>query len=133
MVGIMILPSSHSPSVQSVAGNGDGSVRTTEGLTPVERNSKPPLDVSEYKNRKTENNKMKALQKTEIYTTMLKDYPDVLSFEQMCRALSVSPKTGYKLLQDEKLIGIKIGRAYRIPKIHMIAYLMNGNQKSETA
>ena len=76
---------------------------------------------------------MKQLQKTEAHYTMLKEYPDVLSFEQMCRALSISSKTGYKLLQDEKLNSIKIGRAYRIPKIHMISYLMNGNPKSVTA
>ena len=76
---------------------------------------------------------MKTVQKPESYQTMLKEYPDVLSFEQMWRALSISPKTGYKLLQEEKISNIKIGRAYRIPKIHMIAYLMNGNKKSETA
>jgi len=70
---------------------------------------------------------MNALQKQEAYSAMLKEYPDILSFEQMCRALCISPKTGYKLLQDEKLNSIKIGRAYRIPKIHMIAYLINGN------
>ena len=76
---------------------------------------------------------MKIQQKTEDHYKMLKEYPDVLSFEQMCKVLSISPKTGYKLLQEEKISNIKIGRAYRIPKIHMIAYLINGNQKSETA
>jgi len=76
---------------------------------------------------------MNALQKTDSYKTMLKDYPDVLSFEQMCKILSICQKTGYKLLQEEKIRNIKIGRAYRIPKPHMIAYLINGNQKSETA
>jgi len=70
---------------------------------------------------------MKTLQKNEGYNTILKEYPDVLSFEQMCKILGVSHKTGYKLLQDEKVSNIKIGRAYRIPKPHMIAYLMNGN------
>ena len=76
---------------------------------------------------------MNALQKADNYKTMLKDYPDVLSFEQMCKILSICPKTGYKLLQDEKIRNIKIGRAYRIPKPHMIAYLINGSRKSETA
>jgi len=76
---------------------------------------------------------MNALQKTDSYKTMLKDYPDVLSFEQMCKVLNICSKTGYKQLQDEKIRNIKIGRAYRIPKPHMIAYLINGNRKSETA
>jgi len=76
---------------------------------------------------------MKTLQKIETYNSILKEYPDVLSFQQMCKILSVSPKTGYKLLQDEKISNIKVGKAYRIPKIHMITYLINGNSKSETA
>ena len=76
---------------------------------------------------------MKTIQKTEAYNSMLKEYPDVLSFQQMCMILSISPKTGYKLLQDEIINNIKVGKAYRIPKVHMITYLMNGKQKSETA
>ena len=56
---------------------------------------------------------------------MLKDYPDVLSFEQMCSVLSISPVTGYKLLKANKVTHIKIGRVYKIPKIHMLNYLKN--------
>ena len=117
----------------------------------MERVSNPPLDEQRNKQQnrkidelrkfyaiihiikpnKTEDNKMNAVQKTDSYKTMLKEYPDVLSFGQMCKILSICSKTGYKLLQEEKINNIKIGRAYRIPKIHMIAYLMNGNKKSE--
>ena len=28
---------------------------------------------------------------------MLNDYPDVMSIDEMCRALSIGKKTGYKL------------------------------------
>ena len=42
---------------------------------------------------------------------------------QMCEALSVSTKTGYKLLKDGKIEYLKIGRAYRIPKAHILRYL----------
>ena len=76
---------------------------------------------------------MNLLQKTEAHYSILKEYPDVLSFQQMCKILSISPKTGYKLLQNEKINNIKIGKAYRIPKIHIITYLINENPKSETA
>ena len=51
---------------------------------------------------------------------MLNDYPDVMSIDEMCRALSIGKKTGYKLLQTRFL---KIGRAYRIPKINLLEYL----------
>lgn len=54
---------------------------------------------------------------------MLKDYPDVMDIGQMCEALGVSTKTGYKLLKDGKIEYLKIGRAYRIPKAHILRYL----------
>ena len=34
----------------------------------------------------------------EAYKLMLKDYPDVLNIGQMCEILSVSTKTGYKII-----------------------------------
>ena len=59
---------------------------------------------------------------------MLKDYPDVMSIEQMCEILSVSTKTGYKLLKEGKICCLKVGRAYRILKAHLFTYLCIGNQ-----
>ena len=74
---------------------------------------------------------MGELSQKDAYLMMLTEYPDILSFEQMCKALSVSPKTGYKLLQSNKIINIKIGRAYRIPKAHLLTYLMIGTHSTE--
>ncbi|MFQ9204987.1 MAG: tyrosine-type recombinase/integrase [Flavonifractor plautii] len=48
----------------------------------------------------------------DAYRLMLKDYPDVMDIGQMCEALGVSTKTGYKLLKDGKIEYLKIGRAY---------------------
>jgi len=62
----------------------------------------------------------------DAYRMMLMEYPDILSFEQMCEALSISPKTGYKLLRDNRIVCLKIGRAYRIPKAHILTYLLIG-------
>lgn len=50
-------------------------------------------------------------------------YPDVMSIDEMCRALSIGKKTGYKLLQTGQIRFLKIGRAYRIPKINLLEYL----------
>lgn len=52
-----------------------------------------------------------------------KRYPDVMSIDEMCRALSIGKKTGYKLLQTGQIRFLKIGRAYRIPKINLLEYL----------
>ena len=69
---------------------------------------------------------MGELSQKDAFRLMLIEYPDILSFEQMCEALSISPKTGYKLLLDNKIKCLKIGRAYRIPKVHILTYLMIG-------
>lgn len=50
---------------------------------------------------------------------MLRKYPDVMNIEQMCDALRISTKTGYKLLHEGKIPAMKIGRSYRIPKANL--------------
>lgn len=64
----------------------------------------------------------------EMYDMMLTEYPDVLSFDEMCKALCVSPKTGYTLLRENKIGFIKVGRSFRIPKIYLLQYLFNESE-----
>ena len=59
----------------------------------------------------------------ELYQNILKDYPDIMTVEEMSAALGVSTKTGYKLIKEGKVQNRKVGRSYRIPKIHLLAYL----------
>ncbi len=54
---------------------------------------------------------------------ILKRYPDVLDIKQMCEILGVSTKTGYALIQENKIECLKVGRAYRIPKPFLLSYL----------
>ena len=49
--------------------------------------------------------------------------PDVMDITEMCRVLDISTKTGYRLLKNGDISSLKIGRAYRIPKAHLLAYL----------
>ena len=58
------------------------------------------------------------------YRQMLAGYPDVMDVEQMSTALGVSVKTGYKLLKTGEVKGLKVGRAYKIPKVRLIEYLL---------
>ena len=64
---------------------------------------------------------------------MLKDYPDVMSIEQMCEILSISTKTGYRILREGKICCLKVGRAYRIPKAHLFTFLCIGCGEAVTA
>lgn len=59
----------------------------------------------------------------DAYSLMLKEYPDVLDINQMCDILGVSTKTGYKILKAGTINSLKIGRTYRIPKVHIISFL----------
>ena len=60
---------------------------------------------------------------TDVYRTVLKEFPDILTVEEMSRALGVSTKTGYKLIRENKIECIKVGRSYRIPKAHLLSYM----------
>lgn len=68
------------------------------------------------------------LSQRDAYDLILKEYPDVLSINQMCEILNISTKTGYRLLQGGTIRSFKIGRAYRIPKLHLFTYLHIGTE-----
>lgn len=58
------------------------------------------------------------------YDALFKEYPDVVTIEQLCAMLGgISKKTVYKLLQEKKIESMKIGRSYRIPKYSVLKYL----------
>lgn len=59
----------------------------------------------------------------EAYSVMLSDSPDIMNIEEMCSALSISKKTEYKLLREGKIVSMKVGRTYRVPKVHVLSYL----------
>ena len=51
----------------------------------------------------------KGFNQRDAYRVMLRKYPDVMNIEQMCDALRISTKTGYKLLHEGKIPAMKIG------------------------
>lgn len=59
----------------------------------------------------------------ELYHSILKEYPDILTVEDMSKALGISTKTGYKLLRNNKISSMRIGRSYRIAKVHLLSFL----------
>ena len=69
----------------------------------------------------------------DIYNVVLTEYPDILTVEEMSNALGVSSKTGYQLLRENKIEHLKVGRAYRVPKAHLLYYLRLGLKSDTTA
>ncbi len=63
--------------------------------------------------------------KTEsAYRLMFREYPDVVTVEQMCEMLGgISIKTGYRILRSGQIKALMVGRRYRIPKINIFEYL----------
>ncbi|MEL7566504.1 MAG: helix-turn-helix domain-containing protein [Dehalobacterium sp.] len=63
------------------------------------------------------------LSSEKAYKAFFTEYPDVLDLKQMCEILRISIKTGYVLIQNNKIRSLKIGRSYRIPKLFLLNYL----------
>lgn len=57
------------------------------------------------------------------YSAVFKEYPDVVTVTQMSQMLNISEKMAYRLLRDNVIEHLKIGRIYKIPKLHILAYL----------
>ncbi len=47
---------------------------------------------------------------------MFEEYGDVIGVKDLCKILSITKKTAYKVLEDGTIPSRKIGRQYRISK-----------------
>ena len=53
----------------------------------------------------------------------ISELSDLLTIDEMCKFLEISPKTGYRLIKGGEIKAIKVGRSYRIPKQHLLEFL----------
>ena len=60
---------------------------------------------------------------SEIYRSVLREYPDVLDVKHVGTILGVSTKTVYRLLNEGTLSSLKVGRAFKIPKLYVMQYI----------
>ena len=51
------------------------------------------------------------------------NYPDIVSVAQMSKMLGISEKSAYRLLQENSIEHFRVGRTYKIPKLHILNYL----------
>ncbi len=54
---------------------------------------------------------------------MFEKWPDIVSVDLLCDMLCICKNTAYKLLKQNKIRSIKVGRSYRIPKVFIIDYV----------
>ena len=56
---------------------------------------------------------------------MFENYPDVVEVDDLRKMLGgTSKKLAYRLLSDQEIRSVRVGRAYKIPKICVIEYLL---------
>ena len=68
----------------------------------------------------------------DAYSLIFRGYPDVVDVKQLCEMLGgISTKTARRLLMENKIDHFKIGRIYKIPKIHVLQYLRVMGNRSE--
>ena len=68
----------------------------------------------------------------DMYRILFKGYPDIMDVNQVGEILGVSKKTVYKLIRADAIVSLKVGREFRIPKVHLLSYVgMTGVQDCE--
>lgn len=56
---------------------------------------------------------------------MYDGYPDVVEINDLRKMLGgISRKLAYRLLANQEIKSVRIGRTYKIPKVFVIEYLM---------
>ena len=55
--------------------------------------------------------------------TLFVDYPDVITVDDLQSMLHIGRNTAYKMLQDEMIKTVKIGKKYIIPKASVVNFV----------
>ncbi len=51
-------------------------------------------------------------------------YPDIVEVDDLCKMLGgISRKLAYRLLAEQEIKSIRVGRSYKIPKVFIIEYM----------
>ena len=64
----------------------------------------------------------------ENYQLMFTSYPDVVNTNQFKDMLGIGITLAYRLVKQNIIKSIKVGREYKIPKANVIAYLTKQNE-----
>lgn len=68
-----------------------------------------------------------------LYEVMFTEYPDIVNVAQVQSMLKISRHLAYALINDGYIPGIKIGNAYRVPKVNVIRYALSAGNSGATA
>ena len=74
--------------------------------------------------------KMKKSELRDLYSMMFPEYPDIVDITQLQSMLCISRHLAYGLITDGYIKALKIGNAFRIPKVNVIEYVMEQSDPS---
>lgn len=66
----------------------------------------------------------------EIYNLMFPEYSDIVDVRQLQEMLGISRHLAYDLINDGVIRGVKIGNAFKIPKVNVIRYVLDEKEAS---
>lgn len=56
---------------------------------------------------------------------MFESFPDVVDVNDLCKMLGgISKKLAYRLLEEQTIRSVRVGRSYRIPKVCVMEFLL---------
>lgn len=64
---------------------------------------------------------------------LFKEYPDVITIIDLQAMLHIGRNTAYKMLQDNSIVSIRIGKKYIIPKTSVVNFVAEGTKKMNCA
>lgn len=70
------------------------------------------------------------MDKSRPFQQMFKNYPDIMSVEQLQNALHIGRAKAYQLIRDNRIKYIRIGKKIRIPKIYLIEFVCSQDDAS---
>ena len=69
----------------------------------------------------------------EMYKLMFAEYPDIVTVKDLQAMLGISRHLAYALIGDGDIPGMKIGNAYRVPKVNVIRYALSAGNPQPAA
>ena len=64
-------------------------------------------------------------QSNSIFLEIYKEYPDVVTIEQLMKMLNIGKNKAYELIKNKTIPTVRIGKKYIIPKVSVIQFLSN--------
>jgi len=64
----------------------------------------------------------------ENYQMMFTSYPDLVTIKQLTKMLDIGVTLAYRLVKNNTIPALKVGREYKIPKANIISYLVDENR-----